>query len=491
METIAQNSSKTLFSKAMLAFIVLITVLFLGLAYLFYQNSSRLLISAQTRTILHQTIEAAYQTLSALKDLETAQRGYLLTQDKSYLQPYQQGAQDLALHTRELTGFLQHDPSEQQFLQTIHTLIPQKKEEMDLTLSLANAKGPAAALDVVQSNHGKLLMDEIRRQFKQLVDNEVSTLARHNDIMNKYFKNTLQVALLGFFLIIILAISAYYTLQREITHREEVYRALQEESNDRGRLNQELQHEIKHRISVQGEIEQLNKELQSNNETLNALNKELESFSYSVSHDLRTPLRSISGFSQALLRRNHDQLDEEGKDYLERILANTQRMGSLIDDILQLSRLNRGDIKKESFNLSELANETTQELSRQDPERRVDISIDPEMNIFGDKRLLQAVLQNLIGNAWKFTAEKPVPKIEIGKKNVNNKTTYYVKDNGAGFDMQYAHKLFGAFQRLHAINEFPGNGIGLATVQRIIHRHGGEVWAEGAVDEGATFFFSI
>ena len=224
---------------------------------------------------------------------------------------------------------------------------------------------------------------------------------------------------------------------------------------------------------------------------LEAANKELEAFSYSVSHDLRAPLRSIDGFSQALLEDYGELLPTEGHNFLERVRSSAQRMAELIDDLLNLSKVTRASMKLVPVDLSQLAQGIAVELQRTQPERRVNINITPNLKARGDPGLLQAVLENLLNNAWKFTAKREQAEIEFGSKHENDETIYFIRDNGAGFDMAYVGKLFGAFQRLHAMTEFSGTGIGLATVQRIINRHGGRIWAEGAVDQGATFFFIL
>jgi len=224
---------------------------------------------------------------------------------------------------------------------------------------------------------------------------------------------------------------------------------------------------------------------------LETANKELEAFSYSVSHDLRTPLRSIDGFGQALLEDCAGALSDEGKSYLHRIRAATQRMGTLIDDLLNLSRVTRAEIHAERLNLSNMARSIAAGLQKTQPQRQAEFQIEDGLEAMGDARLLHVVLENLVGNAWKFTSRRTQASIEIGRVQSNGAPAYFVRDNGAGFDPSYADRLFGAFQRLHAMNEFPGTGIGLATVQRIIHRHGGQVWAEGAVDRGATFYFTL
>lgn len=224
---------------------------------------------------------------------------------------------------------------------------------------------------------------------------------------------------------------------------------------------------------------------------LESTNKELEAFSYSVSHDLRAPLRAIDGFSQMLLEDYAEQLDAAGRDSLQRVRTAAHRMGTLIDDMLKLSRVTRSDLKPEQVNLSALAQEIAQDLRRQDPERGVDFAITAELRAHGDPRLLRIAMQNLLENAWKFTRGRDHTRIAFGMVQHEGEPAYFVRDNGAGFDMAYASKLFGAFQRLHDAREFPGTGIGLATVQRVIHRHGGRIWAEGAVGQGATFYFTL
>lgn len=224
---------------------------------------------------------------------------------------------------------------------------------------------------------------------------------------------------------------------------------------------------------------------------LESANKELESFSYSVSHDLRTPLRAIDGFSQALLEDYEDKLDDTGKNYLQFVRESSQKMSQLIDDILSLSRITRGELKRKVVNISDIAQSVADELQKAEPNKNVNIVIQPEIIDNVDPHLLRIVLANLIGNSWKFTSKISNPRIEFGYQLQETRRIYFVRDNGAGFDMSYSKKLFGAFQRLHAVTEFPGTGIGLATVSRIIHRHNGTIWAEGEVGKGATFYFTL
>lgn len=238
-------------------------------------------------------------------------------------------------------------------------------------------------------------------------------------------------------------------------------------------------------------IRELNVNLERRANELEAANRELEAFSYSVSHDLRAPLRAIDGFSQALLEDHAGDLDAEGRGYLERVRAAAQRMGHLIDDLLKLSRVTRAEIAREDVDLSALAHEIAESLKNDEPARCVRFNIVPGLKARADPRLMRTALENLIGNAWKFTAGRSEARISVGVAERDGTPVYFVKDNGAGFDMAYAGKLFGAFQRLHDAREFPGTGIGLATVQRIIHKHGGRIRAEAEKGRGATFNFTL
>jgi signal transduction histidine kinase len=224
---------------------------------------------------------------------------------------------------------------------------------------------------------------------------------------------------------------------------------------------------------------------------LEQANKELEAFSYSVSHDLRAPLRAMDGFSKVLLDEYGEMLDAQARHYLQRLRAGTQRMSALIDDLLNLSRITRAPLQKTSINLTELARGVIADLHHRDPSRTVGISIAEGLSAHGDARLVTIVLENLLGNAWKFTAKQPEARLACGQERQGDEIIFYVRDNGAGFDMAYADQLFAPFQRLHRDTEFEGTGIGLATVHRIIAHHGGRIWAEAAVDEGATFFFTL
>jgi PAS domain S-box-containing protein len=231
--------------------------------------------------------------------------------------------------------------------------------------------------------------------------------------------------------------------------------------------------------------------LKAAKDSAEAANQELEAFSYSVAHDLRAPLRAIDGFSRAIEEDCADKLDSVGIEHLKRVHAATQQMSKLIDGLLGLSRLTRGALARKTVDLTRVAELAAVRLREAQPQRRVELTVEEGLVAEGDESLLTAALDNLLGNAWKFTGKCAQPRVEVGRRMEEGHPVFFVRDNGAGFDQAYAHKLFGAFQRLHAASEFDGSGIGLATVQRIVRRHGGRVWAEGEVGKGATFYFTL
>jgi PAS domain S-box-containing protein len=249
--------------------------------------------------------------------------------------------------------------------------------------------------------------------------------------------------------------------------------------------------DVTERKRMEADVQKLNEDLRQRAAQLEAANKELEAFSYSVSHDLRAPLRSIDGFSHVVLEDYGEQIPADARNYLERVRAAAQRMATLIDDLLNLSRVTRTAVQPRFINLSKMAEEITQSLQEGHPDRQITFSITPDLMVEADPHLMRIVLENLLSNAWKFTSKREQAIIEFGQQSRAKERTFFVRDNGVGFDMAYVDKLFGVFQRLHSVSEFPGTGVGLATVHRIISIHGGRIWAESVEGKGTTFYFTL
>lgn len=282
----------------------------------------------------------------------------------------------------------------------------------------------------------------------------------------------------------------HYRVEKRYRRKDRSYVWVQEtvsaiyDSHRQAQVINAVVEDITQRREVEQRVHQRTAELE-------AANKELESFAYSVSHDLRTPLRAIEGFSSLILIEHGTKLDEEARTLFERIRAATKRMAQLIEDLLHLSRISRSEIVRESVDLTAMGHAIIDELKQRDTARNAQVTIKPEMRAEGDPRLVRSVLENLLANAWKFSARRVPAVIELGAKRTRGEQVFYVKDNGAGFDMAFAGKLFQPFQRLHSAADFEGTGVGLASVQRIVQRHGGRIWAEGRPDEGATFYFTL
>ena len=299
---------------------------------------------------------------------------------------------------------------------------------------------------------------------QMLVIQDITTA---NDQLHNLNHNIIFTGIAG---ILIIFTAYFFYLGKIETHVSETNRALHQKIDDH---------------------EQAENKLRINRDELVAINRELESYSYSIAHDLRAPLRSVTSFSQIVMEDAKDKLSDNDKDNLNRVIAASMRMAELIDDILQLSRITREELTSNAVNLSKIVEQNQFQLSSQEPNREVEWEIQKDVIVNADSRLMERALENLINNAWKYTNHTNNAKISFGTEEQHGETIYFVRDNGAGFDMNYAHKLFATFQRLHNPREFPGNGVGLAIVLRVIQRHHGRVWGEGEVGKGATFYFTL
>ncbi|MEH2084747.1 MAG: CHASE3 domain-containing protein [Nostoc sp.] len=461
--------------------------------------------NAQWVTHTREVLEKTKEVMSEVKDAETGQRGYLLTGKERYLEPYRTATGEIAEKLQALRQLTADNPNQQQRLDRLEPLIAKKLVLIEQTIN-ARSKNLESALQIVQTDRGQQIMEDIRILTTAMENEENKLLKQRSMKANASAHQTTLLTIFGSIIASIIVGFAAMISNQELVKRKRMENSLQkardeleiEVSKRTAELrstNKELETEINERKKAESEILRLNVQLEQRvaerTAQLEATNKEMEAFSYSVSHDLRAPLRSIDGFSQALLEDYADKLDALGQNYLQRVRAATQRMAQLIDDLLNLSRLTRSEMRYEKVDLSALVEAIATELHKTQSERQVEFIITPGLVANGDAHLLRIVLENLLGNAWKFTGKHQKARIEFGLLQQDDTYMYFVRDDGTGFDMAYIDKLFGAFQRLHAMTEFEGTGIGLATVQRIVHRHGGRVWAESVVEQGATFYFTL
>lgn len=409
----------------------------------------------------HQVLETLASIHIDLIDAETGDRGFILTGEDGYLQPYQSGLDRLKRDIASARSLTPDNPTQQQALNRLEPMVATRLEELRSDISARQQGGLDAAKETVRQTAGRQTMLQIRAAIGDMEQEERRLLAYRLAIAHQGSSRTrvLVVTGDGVGLLFLLMSGIVIYLEMGKRHKAEA-------------------------------------ELRQSNARTEAVNKELQAFSYSVSHDLRAPLRGIDGFSLALLEDYASQLDDDAKDYLQRIRKATVRMGKLIDNLLELARTTRTEMLTEDVDLSGLAEDVAAQCRAAEPLRKGEFVIAPGLRVQGDRVLMRAMMENLIGNAWKYTSKKDEARIELGvsangEGRNGNGTVYFVKDNGAGFDMRYANKLFGIFQRLHDATEFPGTGVGLATVQRIVNRHDGRVWAESKPDEGATFYFQI
>ena len=430
--------------------------------------------------------------MSTLKDAETGQRGFLLTGNESYLKPVLAARATAVAQLTNLADALGNDGDQRQGLDRLGALIQRKCAELAETIRLQQAGNSTAALAIVNSDPGRKVMDEMRVLVRSMQAGESKRLESIDRAAKDGGVYALVAMTFGAALMCLLTAVNVIVISQDLSGRARAEQALRTAQHE---LENRVEERTAELVAANGEIRTLNTDLEERvrqrTAELEVSNRELEAFSYSVSHDLRAPLRAIEGFSQALEDDCADRLDERGHDYLGRVRKATMRMAELIDALLTLARVTRAQVNHERIDLADMARAIADDLAEREPQRHVEFAIVEKAEIDGDGNLLRVALDNLLANAWKFTGKQELGHIEFGAIASGPRPTFYVRDDGAGFDMTYVDRLFGAFQRLHGNDDFAGTGIGLATVQRIVHRHGGRVWAEGKLGEGATFYFSI
>ena len=429
-----------------------------------------------------QVINKVERIMSSAKDAETGNRGYLISGDEAYLEPYNDAIRELPKELDDFQHLTSDSPTQQARITEMRAVLEQRLALLQQGIDLRRGGTKDMVRPLVLSGTGKVEMDHLRRIADEMEAEERSLLAIrtvHAAADSRRTRYTIGLASgLDFLLIVLmfrfLANERRLRIASELdAQRLAVARAETEERAEEVRaLNTTLEQRVELRTA----------ELQS-------INRELEAFSYSVSHDLRAPLRTIDGFSLALEEDYAGAVDATGRDYIHRVRTGVQRMGQLIDALLQLSRITRADITRESLDFSELAESVASNLLEENRGLDITFHIEPGLRAEGDPKLLRVALENLLGNAVKFSAKKKSAVVDFGWDKEKN--AWFVRDDGAGFDMHYADRLFSAFNRLHGDKDFKGSGIGLATVARVIHRHHGEIWADSVIDHGATFWFTL
>jgi PAS domain S-box-containing protein len=535
-------------------------------------------------THTHLVLEKLHAILSDLVNEETGMRGYVITGDESYLQPYISSAQRLQHDIGEVRTLTFDNAAQQRSLSHVEPLLTARVAQLEQGIAARRGQGLAAAVSAIKTGGGLQTMDQIRDLINEMQREEGRLLGQRLQLASMSSRRAKVLIIAGNVVALMFLLAAALVVHREMSGRqktEEYLRQSEErfrmlvsgvkdyaivmldpkgtivswndgaerikgypseeilgshfsrfyptidmedgkperllmEAVEQGRIEDEgwrirkdgsrfwadvvitALYDEKKRLRGFAKVtrdmterRQAEEEIKYRNAQLQNANDELKAFSYSVSHDLRAPLRAIDGFSQALFEDYNDELDLQGRSYIQRIRAGVGKMGQLIDGMLDLARISRAEMIQDTVDLSSLAREIAADLTASHPERRVSFTIPAALPVKGDRLLLRVVLENLLRNAWKFTSERDRASIEIGVQTDGDQTIHFIRDDGAGFDMQYAGKLFGVFQRLHRETEFPGTGIGLATVQRIIHRHGGRIWAEASRGHGATFYFAL
>lgn len=469
--------------KSSIALLTGIAVLLVAVnAYVAYRSVG---ILEESQTWVQHTYQVIAQVeiiMGAAKDAETGERGYLITGDPRFLAPYVNAEKEMPAELAAFETLTSDNPAQGAHLADLREHLARRNQLLQRAIDLRQGGASMAQSALAVTEQGKAEMDTIRDVGKEMQIEEYRLLgvrlaeSRTADVRTRL---TVAVATL---LDVILLIVMSRVLYRERDQRQASERQAVELRSANERISASAAEILELNQTLDLRVKQRTAELESTN-------RELEAFSYSVSHDLRAPLRTVDGFSLALEEDYTDAIDAAGKDYIRRIRAGVQRMGQLIDALLQLSRITRADLDSSDFDLSSLAESVAANLGLENPGRSIDFRIEPGLFATGDARLVRIALENLLGNSVKFTSRCPEALIEFGWNPAQH--AYFVRDNGAGFDMAYADRLFSAFHRLHGDKDFKGSGIGLATVSRIVHRHHGKIWATSQVDHGATFFFSL
>jgi signal transduction histidine kinase len=429
-----------------------------------------------------QVVHQVERVLSSAVNAETGERGYLISGMDSYLEPYTIARQELPGELARLEALTSDNPSQQERIRDLRATLDRRLLVLERAIDMRRRGGPDLSTPLLISGPGKIEMDHVRAVCDAMEAEEDRLLAIRTVSTSSSSRRAQVAVVFASTLDFLFILFAFWQFAHE--------RGLRVAAETAGERLVLAQRETEARAA---EVQSLNATLEDRvrmrTAELERINRELEAFSYSVSHDLRAPLRTIDGFSLALQEDFAAAIDDIGRDYIARVRGGVQRMGQLIDALLQLSRITRTEIMREDFSMSGLAESVASDLQEQNRDRDLSFGIQSGLNAYADPRLTRIALENLMSNAVKFSSKVSHAVIGFGWDADQN--AWYVRDNGAGFDMIYADKLFGAFNRLHGDKDFRGSGIGLATVARVVHGHHGRIWAHSAVNQGATFWFTL
>jgi len=491
---------KRTFNQRIIAGFLLALATLLAIGALLYRSTSNQAEEARWVSHTHDVLAKIQELILRLTDAETARRGFIMTGRDRYLTHYTNAVKSVHSVLSELRTLTGDDPRQQQTCDALQPLIQRRFEVYaeSISLQLKQEADPTAQLRLTEK--GQEVMEDVRTLIAQMDATERGLLRRRMAASESHLRRTQQIALAGFIAGSAVLGWIFVLLARENNRRRRAEEALRK-TNEALELRvhertAELSAALEAHRQAEQQIKKLNEELEQRvverTAQLENANKELEAFSYSVSHDLRAPLRHIDGFVEMLRSDASATLSDLSRRYLETISASAKRMGALIDDLLVFSRMARAEMRQTRVNMDELVKTVLKEMAMELQGRQIEWEIDRLPEAWGDRPMLKQVWANLLSNAVKYTQPRDRATIQIRcVRNDKRELQFSVRDNGVGFDMQYSDKLFGVFQRLHHADEFDGTGIGLANVRRIIHRHAGRTWAESKVNEGATFYFTV
>ncbi len=483
---IVTDTTSPRFRRLLLKAVIVPILLILSIAVILVWQVGRLLTASSWVEHTDRVIAQANQVQKLTLDLETGMRGFLVTGDEDFLSPYNHSLSIIHVEAAMLSSMVVDNPAQMDLAQDIESLRNQWLDYAARQIELKRQGGNNIAL--AKSREGKNLMDEIRARFRRFIETEESLRNERTEYARRTSHLTLGLTAL--------AAALGGGLMAGLSRRQ--FLLLTRTYDDALKTANELN------ISLENRVKQRTAELEQRSVQLQEANKELEAFSYSVSHDLRAPMRHITGFVDLLRKEHGERLTDDGRQFIDIIYDTAKLAGRMVDDLLAFSRVGRTEMRSTTVNLNLLIEQCKRELAPDIGRREIEWIGSPLPSVHGDPAMLKLALENLLSNALKYTSRAEHPRIEIGElkaseapnsENVSSGAIHmivcFVRDNGVGFDMQYAAKLFGVFHRLHRAEEFEGTGIGLANVKRIITRHGGRIWAEGHLGQGATFYFTL